>query len=65
LSGKRVLLVFFALLFLAIGIIFWMGATGGGTANRPPGMSPMGTSPHVSPSSSGSASAPAHQDGDR
>jgi hypothetical protein len=65
-SGKRVLLVFFALLFLAIGLIFWMGATGGGTANRPPGMSPTGTASTAStgPGSSGvpstSASAAAH-----
>ena len=35
-SGKRLLLVFFALLLAAVGFIFWMGATGGGTSNRSP-----------------------------
>lgn len=53
-SGKRVLLVFFALLFLAIGFIFWAGATGGGTANNP---GPPSASASAFPSASASASA--------
>lgn len=58
-SGKRVLVVFFALLLAAVGFIFWMGATGGGTANRPassatgstPSPSPTGAAPAASGSS--------------
>lgn len=35
-SGKKVLGVVLGLLLVAVGFIFWMGATGGGTAGRPP-----------------------------
>jgi hypothetical protein len=34
-SGKRLLVVFFALLVAFLAFIFWNGATGGGTAGRP------------------------------
>ena len=33
LSGKTILLVFFALLVASIAFIFYIGATGGGTSN--------------------------------
>jgi hypothetical protein len=39
-SGKKVLIVFFALLLVAIGFIFWVGATGGGTGNPAPPAAP-------------------------
>lgn len=35
-SGKKVLGVVLGLLFLAVGFIFWVGATGGGKQNLPP-----------------------------
>ena len=50
-SGKRVLLVYFALLFAAIGFIFWVGATGGGTAHRP-ASTPSAPAPSTTPSAS-------------
>lgn len=59
-SGKKVLLVFFALLFAAIGFIFWVGATGGGTANRPPMPSSTTTSSSEPAGSAPAASGSTH-----
>ena len=59
-SGKKVLLVFFALLFAAIGFIFWVGATGGGTANRPPMPSSTTTSSSEPTGSAPAASGSTH-----
>lgn len=53
-SGKRLILVFFGLLVATLGFIFWIGATGGGTANHP---SQQAAS--VSPSSSAASAASA------
>lgn len=47
-SGKKVLLVFFGLLLVAIAFIFWTGATGGGTAGSRPAASTSAAPPAAS-----------------
>jgi hypothetical protein len=58
-SGRRVLVVFFTLLVAAVGFIFWMGATGGGTANRPASSASTESGASASSSASSASAAPA------